>query len=91
MLRRDITTRAFRGAGVGIDILGQEKSHLKSPACETYKGPDIDGEHNDELLTTNEIKAVAKAETKFQEAKKKRRKEEEEEVKRRANIRINKP
>ena len=44
------------------------------------------------MLTADEIKVLAKAETKFQEAKKKRYKEEKDEAKRRrAMIRINKP
>ena len=42
------------------------------------------------MLTADEIKVLAKAETKFQEAKKKLHKEEKEEAKRRrAMIRIN--
>ena len=74
-----------------IDILGHEKSHLRFPGFETYEGPDIDEDHNDELLTADEIKVLAKAETKFQEAKKKRYKEEKDEAKRRrAMIRVNK-
>ena len=91
MLRRDIIRRAFRGTWVGIDIQGQEKSHLRIPGFETYEGPDINEENNEELITDDEIKALVQAETKFQEAKKNLKEEKDEAKRRRGMIRINKP
>ena len=91
MERRDIIRRAFRGTGVGIDVEGKEKNHVRFPGFETYKPPEADEEHNDELLSDAEIKALAKQETQFQEAKRKRKREEKEEAKKqRAIARLNK-
>ena len=91
MQRRDIIRRAFRGTGVGIDIEGKEKASLRFPGYDTYEGPNIDEEHNDQDLTSAEIDAMQKREEKFQKAKKKRMREEKEEAKRkRAILRINK-
>ena len=91
MQRRDIIRRAFRGTGVGIDIEGKEKSSLRFPGYDTYEGPDIDEEHNDQELSTAEIDAMQKREEKYQTAKKKRKLEEKDEAKRkRAILRINK-
>ena len=36
MQRRDIITRAFRGTGVGIDIEGVQKDHIRFPGFSTY-------------------------------------------------------
>ena len=91
MQRRDIIRRALRGTGVGIDIEEKEKASLRFPGYDTYEGPNIDEEHNDQDLTSAEIDAMQKREEKFQKAKKKRMRKEKEEAKRkRAILRINK-
>ena len=89
MKRCDIIRRAFRGTGVGIDINGKEKQHLRFPGFETYEGPEADEDHNDDVVTKEEIELLAKAEEKYQKAKKKRLKAEKKEEKRRRAIRGN--
>ena len=89
MKRCDIIRRAFRGTGVGIDINGKEKQHLRFPGFETYEGPEADEEHNDDVVTEAEIKLLAKAEEKYQKEKKRSIKAEKKEAKRRRAIRGN--
>ena len=55
MTCRDIIRRAFRATGVGIDIDGIMKNHIKFPNFATYVPPEKDEEHNDDLLTKAEI------------------------------------
>ena len=45
---------------------------LGSPGYDTYEGPRIDGEHNDQELSAAEIDAMQKKEETYQKAKKKR-------------------
>ena len=85
MQRRDIIRRAFRGTGVGIDIEGKEKGCLRFPGYDTYEGPSIDEEHNDQELSAAEIDAMQKKEEKYQKAKKKRRREEKEKTKQKSD------
>ena len=54
-----IISRAFRGTGVGIDIEGIEKQHIRFPNFETYVPPEKDEEHLDDPLTKEEIKLLA--------------------------------
>ena len=71
MTRRDIIRRAFRDTGVGIDIDGIMRHHIKFPHFATYVPPEKDEEHNDELLTVADIDLLAAQEKKFQEELKK--------------------
>ena len=50
MTRRDIIRRAFRGTGVGIDVNGIEKQHIRFPGFDTYIAPEKDEDHNDDPL-----------------------------------------
>ena len=83
MQRRDIIRRAFRGTGVGIDIEGKEKSCLRFPGYDTYEGPSIDEEHNDQELSAAEIDAMQKKEKNI----KKQRRNECEKRKRKLSAR----
>ena len=76
MTRRDIIRRAFRATGVGIDIYGIMKNHIKFPNFATYVPPEKDEEHNDDLLTKTEIDLLIPQEKKFQAECKKERKNE---------------
>ena len=78
MSRRDIIRRAFRATGVGIDIDGIMRHHIKFPHFATYVPPEKDEEHNDELLTVAEIDLLAAQEKKFQEELKKKRKKQKD-------------
>ena len=42
MKRRDIVLRAFRGAGVGIDVVGKERGSVRFSGFETYAPPEKD-------------------------------------------------
>ena len=74
MSRRDIIRRAFRATGVGIDIDGIMKLHIRFPNFETYVPPEKDEVHNDDPLTKAEVDVLAAMEKKFQEDRKKERK-----------------
>ena len=86
-----IITRAFRAAGVGIDVVGVEKQHIIFPNFQTYAAPEKSEVHNVEPLTKEEVKALADAEEAFQKAQKGRLEAERKEAKRQRSIaRINK-
>ena len=53
--QKHIIRRAFRATGVGIDINGIMKNHIKFPHFATYVPPEKDEEHNDDLLTKAEV------------------------------------
>ena len=76
MKRPDIIRRAFRGTGVGIDINGKMRHFLRFPGFDTYVPPVASEEHNDDVLTEQEIKALEKKEMKFQEKQKKRKQQQ---------------
>ena len=59
MSRRDIIRRAFWATGVGIDIDGIMRHHIKFLHFATYVPPGKDEEHNDEPLTVAEIDLLA--------------------------------
>ena len=85
-----IISHAFRGTGVGIDIEGIEKQHIRFPNFETYVPPEKDEEHLHVPLTKEEIKLLADKERAYQQTQRQLRKERNEEAKRqRAIARIN--
>ena len=67
MTRRDLIRRAFRATGVGIDIDGIMKNHIKFPNFATYVPPEKDEEHNDDLLTKAELDLLIAQEENFEE------------------------
>ena len=81
-----IITRAFRGTGVGIDIDGIEKKHIRFPNFETYVPPEKDEVHNEDPLSAEEIKSLADAEQAWQKAKAQQLKAKAEEDKRKRAI-----
>ena len=82
MQRPDITRRAFRGTGVGIDIDGKMKNFLRFPGFETYVPPEKEEDHIDEVLTEKEIQKLEKKEMKNKERQKKREKKQKDKEKR---------
>ena len=67
-----------------------EKEQIRFPGFETYEPPEKDAIHNDDVLTEEDIKALADAEREFQKAKKKQKQEQRDEEKRqRAIDRVN--
>ena len=58
------------------------KNFLRFPEFDTYVRPVASEEHNDDVLTEQEIKALEKKEMKFQEKQKKRKKKQKEQEKR---------
>ena len=63
----------IRATGVGIDIDGIMKHHIKFPNFATYVPPEKDEVHNDDLLTKAEVDVLAAREKKFQDDRKKER------------------
>ena len=85
-----IICRAFRGTGVGIDIEGIERQHIRFPNFETYVPPEKDEEHVEDPLTEGEIKLLADKERAYQQAQKQLRKAKNEAAKQqRAIARMN--
>ena len=73
MTRRDLIRRAFEATGVGIDIDGIMKNHIKFPNFATYVPPEKDEEHNDDLLTKADLDVLIAQEKKFEEERRKER------------------
>ena len=73
MSRRNIIRRAFRATGLGIDIDGIMKHHIKFPNFATYIPPEKNEEHNDDLLTKAEVDLLLVQEKQFREERKKER------------------
>ena len=86
MIRRDIITRAFRGTGVGIDVDGIERMHIRFPAFDTYVPPSKNEEYLIDPLTKKEIDALAAQEALHQKAIKARKEAERKEAKRQRAI-----